>query len=176
MTAAWVPPRSGRWRRGRQCIGGPGSKRTSPCCKSGAKGSVGSGIGGGSPSIFPQAADRNVPCCSHGDHDCHRNDGVPLEHGQSRVVVDPGPHVLVAEHDGKRATQQDEAREGATLRLRLGDAPERQRRLNGRRLFWGVGLGAVTLGLVGGFVYATVRLDSIRNSLIQSPFLARKRP
>ena len=90
-------------------------------------------------------------------------DGKPVARGTTRLVVDPGPHVVTAEAKGQAVRREVTAREGQTHRLRLEEPEERGRVVYGGRLFWGTTLGATSLGLTALFVYSTVRLDTIRN-------------
>lgn len=90
-------------------------------------------------------------------------DGVAVAPGKTRLVVDPGPHVITAEARGQVVRREVMAREGQTHRLQL-DRPEASGAIvYGGRLFWGATLGAASLGLTATFVYSTVRLDAIRS-------------
>lgn len=82
---------------------------------------------------------------------------------RTRLAVDPGPHDVMATAGERQVKRRVVAEEGQTHRVILDDSTEPRSVVYGGRLFWGSTLGVASLGLTATFVYATVRLDSIRS-------------
>ncbi|HHH29984.1 MAG TPA: tetratricopeptide repeat protein [Polyangiaceae bacterium] len=102
-------------------------------------------------------------------------DGAAVAPATTRLVVDPGPHVVTAEAEGQRVRRAVTAREGQTHRLVLDESVGPSRVVYGGRLFWGATFGAASLGLTATFVYSTVRLDAIRSDPGYQAFAASVR-